>query len=176
MENKVLRQVANNKTFLVQEEPRGPSQLIEIPVTANGISKVVIPDQPNLRNQIDQKIIIKALRVIPDTVLTNAPQDGNANATLAELQKCSLILYCEGWEKGQNIPLLTLVDTFTEASGIPWHNRTMQFANWENVDWNKSSIVYANGTGGSAGQPYTFVLEVEYVKIDKDGNEIVGPS
>lgn len=175
MENKVLRQSANNKTFLVQEEPRGPSQLVEIPVTANGATKVTIPDQPNLRNQLDQKIVIKALRVIPATVLTNAPQNGNAVSPLAELQKAVLTLYCEGWEKGQNIPLCTLIDTFTEASGIPWKDRTTQLSNWENVDWNKSSINYANGTS-SAGQPYTFVLEVEYVKIDKYGNEIVGPS
>lgn len=174
MNRKITRQIYNNKVFLVQEEPRGPSQTIEINVTTNGISQVAFPDVPELRNQIDQAVIIKALRCIPDSVLTNAPVSGFAVAPLTELQKISLILYCEGWQKGKNIPILTLVDTFTEASGIPWKDRTTQLANWENVDWNKSTLQFSNGQV-SAGQPYTVLLEVEFVKINKNGDEIVGP-
>ena len=113
----------DNRTFLVQEEPRGPSQLIEIPVTANGISQINFPDVPNLRNMIDQSVIIKAIRCIPDTVLARGPLQGNVNATLTELQKISVVIYCEGWQKGQNIPILSLVDTFTEGSGIPWKDQ-----------------------------------------------------
>jgi len=163
------------RMVLVQEEPRGPSQLIEIPVITNGLGQIQIPQLQNLQNDTDQKVIIKAMRCIPPTVLTNAPNSGNAVAPLTELQKISLVLYCEGWIKGQNIPILTLVDTFTEGSGIPYRNRSVQLSNWQNIDWNKSFLQYSNGTV-TAGVPYTVLLEVEYVKLDKSGNVIIGPS
>lgn len=172
---RIYRTYNKDRMMLVQEEPRGPSQVIEIPVTANGQTRIQIPDQPNLRNQTDQTIVIKALRVIPPTILTNAPFGGQATSPLTELVKASVTLYCEGWEKGQTIPLCTLIDTFTEGSGVPFKDRTTQLANWLNVDWNKSYIQFANTTS-SAGQPYAFLLEVEYVKLNKDFKEIIGPS
>src|SRR5882672_4256197 len=155
---------ATERIILVQEEPRGPSQLIEIPVPAQVISKLLLPDIQQLRSQVGQIIIIKALRVIPDVVLVTAPTIGGPNAPLTELQKLSLVLYCEGWEKGQLIPLLTLVDTFTEASGVPWKSRTTRFDNWKNVDWSKSFLQWSNGTP-SSGTAYSVILEAEYVKL-----------
>lgn len=160
---------------LVQEEPRGPSQLIEIPVPALAVQRVPIPDIQQLRSQVGQTIIIKALRLIPATLLTNAPTIGGVNAPLTELVKISLVLYCEGWEKGQLIPILTLCDTFTEASGVPFRPQTMMFDNWKNVDWSKSYLQYSNGTP-SSGVAYTVVLEAQYVKLDAQNQEIVGPS
>lgn len=162
-------------TVLVREEPRGPSMLIEIPKVAGILTRLTLPDVPNLRNQIDQRIIIKALRLIPDSILTVAPTLGGINAPLTELIKMSLTLYSEQWEKGQLIPILTLCDTFTEGSGIPWRDRTAQFANWQSVDWNKSYIIYGNGAPSIAGA-YNVLLEVEYVKLDKLGTPIIGPS
>jgi hypothetical protein len=174
MDRTTARQVTTNKTFLIQEEPRGPSMLIEIPVLANGSSEIAFPDVPELRNDTSQKVVIKAMRVIIDSVLTRGPVTGNVTSPLTELQKISLVLYCESWIKGKNIPILTLNDNFVEASGACWHNRTMQFANWENVDWSKSILKFSNGTT-SAQQPYTVLLEVEYLKLNPQGFEIIGP-
>jgi hypothetical protein len=84
-------------------------------------------------------------------------------------------LYCEGWEKGQLIPLLTLNDTFTEASGIGFRPHTTYFDNWKNVDWSKSFLQYSNGTP-SSGVAYNVILEAEYVKLDAHNQEIIGPS
>lgn len=167
----------NDRMILVQEEPRGPSMLIEIPKTAalGATGKLVLPDVPQLRNQDEQTIIIKALRLIPDTVLATAPTLGGANAPLTELIKMSLTLYSEGWEKGQLIPALSLVDTFTEGSGIPYRDRTTKLANWRSVVWNKSYFTYANGTPSIAGA-YNVILEVEYVRLNSDGLEIIGPA
>ena len=164
-----------DKTYLIQEEPRGPSQLIEIPITANGLSNIQFPDIPELRNQIDQTVIIKAIRCIPAAVLSNAPSTGNAVAPNTELIKMTVVLYSQGWEKGKNIPINTLIDTFIEGSGTPWKDRTTQLANWRNLDFNKCQVKFSNGTV-SAGSPYSVILEVEYVKLDKNGDEIVGPS
>lgn len=160
---------------LVQEEPRGPSQLVEIPVPAAAVTKVQLPDVQQLRSQVGQTIIIKALRVITDSVLTNGPTIGGPVSPLTELQKMTLTLYCEGWEKGQLIPMCSLIDVFVEGSGIPWRSKTVYMDNWKNVDWSKSYLQFANGTA-SIGTAYTVLLEVEYVKLDGNNQEIVGPS
>ncbi len=160
--------------ILVQEEPRGPSQLIEIPVTSATQTRIPIPDIQQLRSQEGQVIIIKALRLIHDQVLTNAPTIGGINAPLAELQKMVLTLYCEGWEKGMFIPVLSLVDLFTEASGIPWKEKTVRFNDWRNVDWSKSYLQFANGLV-PAGVPYSVILEAEYLRLDSQGKPIIGP-
>jgi hypothetical protein len=166
---------APNNMMLVQEEPRGPSQLIEIPVNANGLQKIVLPDVQQLRSQVGQVIIVKAIRLIPPAVLTNAPTIGGVNAPLTELVKISLVVYCEGWEKAQLIPILTLCDQFIEGSGTPYREKTTRFNNWRNVDWSKSYLQYSNGTP-TAGTPYSVLLEVEYIKLDAQGHEIIGPS
>jgi len=159
-------------TMLVMEEPRGPSQLIEIAVPAQVVSVVQLPVVQNLQNQTDQIVIIKALRVIPDTVLQRGPVQGFVNAPLTELQKCSLVLYSQNWIKGQLIPLCSLIDTFTEGSGIPWRQRTARFDSWKDVDWNKSYIQYSNGQQ-SIGTAYEFILEVEYQKFRKGQDGIL---
>lgn len=157
------------------EEPRGPSQLIEVPVITAGTSKVQFPDIQNLRSQVGQVIVIKAIRLITPSVLPVASTSGLPNATLAELQKLCVVIYCEGWEKGQLIPVFTMNDMFTEASGEPFRYQKMRFADWKNVDWSKTYLQYSNGTV-SAGTPYAVMFDVEYIKLDSQGAPIVGPS
>lgn len=152
-----------NNMVLVQEEPRNASQTVEVLVTANGVTRVQFPDVQQLRSMADTLIIIKKIRLITPAVLTNAPISGNAVAPLTELQKISLTLYSDGWERGQLIPVLILNDTFTEGSGIPYRQFPTAFANWKNVDWSKSYLQYSNGTV-SAGQPYAVCFDVEYLK------------
>jgi len=147
--------------ILVNEEPRGPSELIEIPVTANGVTRINIPDIQQLRSQQGQVIIVKGIRTITAKVLTNAPITGSVVSPIAELRKASLVLYADGWEKGHLIPLLTMVDEAdadaTTATTIPYRFKTTKFDDWKNVDWSKSYIQFSNGTV-SATQPYWFVL------------------
>lgn len=168
------QQPLTSQIILIQEEPRSASQLIEIPVSG-ALTKVVIPVVQQLQNNTNQVIIIKALRVIPADVLTNAPTLGGVNAPTTELQKMALVLYAEGWEKAQLIPLLILNDSFTEGSGTPTRLRTTKFDNWQNVDWNKSFLQFANGTV-PVGAPYNVIFEAEYVRMNKNGQVIVGPS
>lgn len=163
-----------SQMLLIQEEPRGASQLIEIPVTG-ALTKVVIPVIQQLQNNTDQVIIIKSLRLITVDVLTNAPTLGGVNAPTTELQKMAITLYAEGWEKGQLIPILSLNDMFTEGTGTPTRFRTTKLDNWQNVDWNKSFLQFANGTV-PVGAPYNVILEAEYVRLNKQGQVIIGPS
>lgn len=166
----------NNKTF-VQEEPRGPSQLVEVPVTVV-TQKVPLPDVQQLRSQQGQTIIIKSIRLITDKVLTNAMTIAGVNAPKAELQKICLVIYSEGWLKAQMIPVLSLNDMAdadaTAATTIPYRNKTTRFNNWRNVDWPQSYLLYANGQNSAPS--YTVMFDVEYIKFDAFGKEIVGPS
>lgn len=164
-----------SQTVLVQSEPRGPSILIEVNVNNNGLQRVPFPDISQLRSTIDQRIIIKALRLISIEVLTNAMIAPNANAPITELPKMAVTLYAEGWEKGQTIPILTLNDMAFTTGAIPFRQFPTRFDNWCNVDWPKSYIQFANGTV-SAGAPYTVLLDCEYIRLDGQNNTIVGPS
>jgi hypothetical protein len=167
--------MARDSIILVQEEPRGPSQLIEVPVNTNGRNAVPFPDIQQLRSDITQRIVIKQLRLIPANVLTNGPLTGAVNAPLAELQKISLILYCEGWEKAKWMPILTLNDMTVPGGTFPHRYHATRFNNWEKVDWTKSTLVYSNGTA-SANTPYVVLLDALYIKLDANGDEIIGPS
>lgn len=168
-------QAFNERMILVQEEPRGPSQLIEVQVTTNGRGDVTLPVVQQLQTSPDQTIIIKSLRLVTVAELSRGPNSGVVNAPLTELVNLTLTLYCEGWQKGLLMPLLEFNNTFIEGSGIPWRDRTVKLANWKNVDWNKSTLNWVNGTV-SAGAPYCIILEVEYVRFDKYGKQIEGPA
>jgi hypothetical protein len=164
-----------DQIILVQEEPRGPSQLIEVPVPTNGKGSIPFPDIQQLRSLTTQRIIIKAMRLITADTLTNGPLTGAVAAPVAELQKISLIIYCEGWQKAQYLPILTLNDMTLPGGAIPHRYHQTRFNNWENVDWSKTLIQFSNGTV-SANTPYVVMLDVEYIKLDASGKEIIGPS
>ena len=160
---------------LYQPEPRGPSELVEIEVLTNGQQRVKFPDVQQLRSTTNQKIILKAIRVITDEVLTNAMLSVNANAPIAELQKIALVIYCEGWEKGHLIPILTLNDMHTEGGAAPHRYAQTNFNDWQNVSWDKCYLQFGNGTV-SANAPYTVLLDVQYEKYNNEGAVIIGPS
>lgn len=170
-----MEQINTPRTYLVQVEPRGPSQLIEVPVTTNGLNKIQLPDIQQLRSTQDVKVILKGLRLITDNVLTHAPLGGQPTAPLTELVKMSLVIYCEGWEKGQIIPLLVMNDVAGDGTGVPFRYNSTRFDNWVNVDWSKSYLLYSNTTT-SAGTPYSVLFEAEYVKLNNFGKPISGTS
>lgn len=165
-----------DRLILVQEEPRGPSQLIEIPVTRSGLQQVTVPDIQQLRSTTTRKIIIKAMRLITPDYLTNAPVSGNVTAPVTELQKIVMNIYCEGWQKGQLMPILTLNDTNANGSTAPHRYHSTRFNNWQDVDWSKTIIQYVNGTVSAIGDnPYSILLDVEYIVLNSNNQEIVGP-
>lgn len=160
---------------LIQDEPRGPSILIEVNVPTAGSQRVPFPDISQLRSTIDQKIIIKWMRLISAEVLTNGIISANPTAPAAELAKIAVTLYAEGWEKGQTIPILTLNDMVFTIGAIPYRRNTTTFDNWVNVDFPKSYLQYANGTV-SAGTPYVVLIECGYIRLDAQNRLIQGPS
>lgn len=163
------------EVVFLQDEPRGPSILIEVLVTTNGKGRIPLPDVAQLRSTMDQRIIIKSIRLVTADVITHGVLIGEVNAPVAELQKMVLTIYAEGWEKGQSIPMLTLNDVALSGGSVPHRYVQTNFNNWQAVDWPKSYIQYVNGTL-SANSPYVVLLDVQYIKLDATGNVILGPS
>ena len=156
-------------TILVQQQPRIASELIEVNIPSGASGRVTLPDVPQLRNQGDQVVVIKTIRMISPKVLAYGPTTGVATTPLADLPKLTLVLYSKGWEKGHFIPVLVLNDVAdgdgTAATTIPYRKETTRLADWTNVDWNKSYLQFANGQTASTAS--TFMLEVEYLRLQK---------
>lgn len=142
---------------MCNRKPIGLFQSVEVPVNAGASTKVMIPDQPQLRIQKGQRIYIQGIEVFSDVVSPTSP-NGVANATLAELQKGSLCLYVKGEEKIYRYPLLALVGINDLAT--PFRFELPEFADLE-VDWAKSYIQYS-----SAPVPaYVVLLGIQYSRV-----------
>ena len=132
--------------LFIKEEPRIASIIVEVPI-ANGSSKVPLPDVQQLRSDGDTKVIIKGWRLISPKVLARGKLNNAVNAALVDLQKMTLTIYAEGWERGQNIPVLLLNDVndndSTAATTIPFRNVATKFADWKRVDFAKSFIQFS---------------------------------
>lgn len=168
----------HDRVVLIQEEPRGASQLLEIPVTASGSQRVYFPDSQQLRSLANQQIIVKAMRLVPLYALSGGMLNALPNAPQSELVNMSLVIYSEGWEKGQYIPIYTLNDFSTSNTTDAHRYTATKFNNWFNVDWPKSYIQYANGTQSNIGETagYVVLLDIEYLKLNAAGKEILGAS
>lgn len=165
-----------DRLILVQEEPRGPSQLIEVPITRSGLQTVPFPDIQQLRSTTTRKIIIKGIRLIPPGALTNAPTSGLVTAPVTELVKMTLLVYCEGWEKAQLLPVIILTDIEVPGGTEPHRFKSTRFNNWEDVDWSKTKIQFSNGTVSAAGAAgYAVLFDVEYIVLNSKNQEIIGP-
>lgn len=168
---------------LVQDQPRGPSVLVEVPVIT-GARRVNFPDIQQLRSQAGQVIVIKKIRTITTKILANGILNAAANMAIADFQNAVLVVYAEGWEKGKYIPLLVLNDMndsdATAATTFGFRNSQPSFDNWIAVDWPQCYIQFSNGQ--AATTTGVFMFDVEYIKLDselyKQGTwkEIKGPS
>lgn len=173
--------MADEQIILVQEEPRGASQTVEIPLTA-GQGDINFPDIPELRSDSELKVIIKGIRHVSPKVSARGPVTGTANTPLADLPNIFLQLYSDQWLKGYNIPLLVLNDMAdadaTTATTIPYRNQATKFADWK-ISWNKSKVHFAPGTVASGNT--VLILEIEYERFiynndSKQWELVLGPA
>lgn len=172
-----------DQIIIAQEEPRIASILVEVPIDA-GVQKVAFPNVQQLLNTTDQVIVIKSIRCLTAKVLAGGVLTAAANMPLVDLQSAVATFYCQGWQKGRNIPLLLLNDMAdgdnTAATTIPYKNSPPTFANWYNLDWTQSEIQYINGV--TASVTGVFLFDVQYIKVRgaafRNGQieEIIGPS
>lgn len=177
--------MSQDRVVLVQEEPRGPSQLLELLVNVDGAQRIPFPDNQQLRSDTENVVVIKAVRLITNDTLIGGILNQAVTAPQSELIKIALVIYCEGWEKAQYLPVNTLNDMSLSGGANPHRYQGTKFNNWMNVDWTKSFLQYVNGSSSlGAGTPYVVMFDIEYVKMgvinNPDGSksyfERVGPS
>lgn len=161
----------SERIILVQSEPSGPRQLIECPVT-DGVGRVAFPDIDNLKSDTEQNVLIKGLRLIPSAVLVGPMVLAGVNAPDTELQKMALVLYSDGWEKAEYIPLFTMNDMICPGQTTPYRYDSTRFADWRKVSWTKSYLQFANGTA-SVGT-YVVMFDCEYLKLNAQNQPING--
>lgn len=159
--------------MLVQAQPIKNWTLVET-LAAVGNTRIPIQDQPMLKSYAGHKVVIKAIEVITAKMLTNGVLNATANLTRADLIKLVLVLYCDGWEQVQYIPLARLVSIHDTDSAVgttvPFMNDPALFENLKDVDWTKSYFQTANGT--SIATAATIILGVQYQVFNDQGTEI----
>lgn len=138
---------------------QGPFEIVEIKITT-ATQTVNFPDVPQLRNDANQAITIKAIEVVTDNVLTNSISDNTlVTAPVTELVKATLILYDDRWNKIYLMPLLFLNDVQSEwGNFIPFQQKIREFNDLRRVDWNKSQISFVAAPTPS----YSIMLGVSY--------------
>lgn len=155
----------NSNVILAQAAPRPDSYLIEINVASNGLTRIPFPVymQP-LQSDAAVAIVLKAIRLITVAVLTHGVQNEGVNAPLTELKKMVLVLVVDGREKGYNIPVVSLNDI--DDGATPFTHELASFDDWQNVDFSKSYLQFANGQV-SANSPYNVLLDVQYLRVQR---------
>lgn len=165
--------------IIFQDEPRGPSCLVEVLVDDDGEQRVKFDPQDQLKSDPTQLVIIKSIRLVTEDVLVRGMLNDAPTAPNTELQKLTVTIYCDGWEKGFQIPVLTLNDMALSGGTAPHRYQQTNLDNWKGVSWEKTHLDFAAGTV-SAGSPYVVLFDVQYVKVTMLPNgsyqEIQGPS
>lgn len=137
-------------------------ELIETQVSA-AATRYNFADQPQLRTDYSQDVIIQGLETF---TLTDIPQSPNAiaTATAAQLKPAYLVLYVDGEESVYRIPAIKLhsVNNFADpfgaadldAAGVVGFRNLM-------VDWTKSYFFYPTAPAPT----FSLLLGVVYKKL-----------
>lgn len=141
-------------------------EIVELVIPNDSSGRVNFKTQPQLRNQADQVIIIKGIKVYPVYAYSNSQQTaGLTGVAITELPKAVLVLYVNGWEAVHMIPLNELVHVQDPLNGGAFQQEIQAFADLQNVDWDKSYVQFSIAASGS---PYIIPFGIEYVRLQRD--------
>lgn len=143
-------------------------QMIELPVGTQALgvgSRLKIPDQPQLRTQTNQVIVIQALRSYDAVATPNTPT-GAVTASVAAVAAAFLVLNVAGTDTNLFIPLTDLVITATTDTAVQraYNNTLYRLNNITKVDWSKSYLQL--GAAVAANQSY--LIGVHYFVVPDD--------
>jgi len=145
-------------------------QIIEIPVPAAGVGvqgKIQIQDQPQLRTQSDQVVVIQSIQAF-DIISQPLSPSGAPVASVAQLQNAYLVLNIFGYENLQYIPFNLLNNVVSSDTGVQrfYTERLFELNQQFRVDWTKSYILTTAAIAGPAN--VSFLLGVNYYIIPDD--------
>lgn len=143
-------------------------QFVEINVALNAVagSKLFIKDQPQLRTQTDQLVIIEAIETYDVAALAVSPA-GVPMPTTAQLANVVLNINIQGYDNIQYVPLTKMVAQASSDTAVQriWsQSGRMEFDELWGVDWTKSYLQF--GAPQAAG--ISFGLGVYYRVIPND--------
>lgn len=135
-------------------------QLVELQVPAAGLGagqRLYFQDQPQLRTQINQLVIIKAIETFNVLAVAKSPS-GVTVAAAADLANAFLVLNVAGTEEMQYIPLSVLnrVNVFT--AGTSFVNDLFSLDYQYQIDWTKSYLQF----GAAQSNIVSFIFGVYY--------------
>lgn len=147
-------------------------ELVELTVPANSTGRVGFNTIPQLRNQSNQTIQIKSIKVYVDTVYANSQVTNSVvGMAAAELPKAVLVLYVNGEESIKMIPLAQLNNIY-DLPGSPYQQNFSEFDDLTNVDFDKS---YVQFNAASAGTVYVIPFGITYLRfMSNNGSMIEG--
>lgn len=145
-------------------------EVVEVIVQANaGGTFFKISDQPNLRMDSTQDIVIVGLEMFSVSAIPISPLSQAALATDAQLQNTSLVLYVDDEESIHLIPAVKLQSTRTAlaTSTLIFQPEPLQVKNLVKVNWDKSfyQAHQPYNTGGANAQ-FSLYLGVSYLKLE----------
>ncbi len=138
-------------------------ELIETVILAGATGAVPFPDVPNLRNQTDQRIIVKDMEFFPDYVYARSFLNTTVIGTpITEMPKIAIVLYVNGEESIRRSPISKI--NYSQAPGVAtvFQMERVAFENLENVDWPKS---YFQFNAAAQGVQYIIPIGVTYLKF-----------
>jgi hypothetical protein len=138
-------------------------EMVELLVTTNATRQNFL-DQPLLRSQEGQKVIVTGIEVFPDSVYANSQTiNATPGVSAAELAKAVLTLFVKGAEKLHFIPLSKLI-TINSAPGgavTPFNVIATMFDNIEAISWPQSYVQYSSAPAPS----YVIPFGITYIKL-----------
>lgn len=137
-------------------------QLVELQVPATGAAgqRFYFQDQPQLRSQQGQMVIIESIETFSDQAVPNSPLSNNPGPTVAQLTSAFLVLNVRGYEDVQLVPLAAINRVYadTGAGFVPYVNDLFLLQDLYAVDWTKSYVQIA----AAAGTAFAFLFGVRY--------------
>lgn len=140
-------------------------ELVELSVAANQKGKVNFQSIPQLRNQANQIIIIKAIEVYPITDYIRSQLDNSIQGFPSGMvPACVLVLYVNGEESVHMIPLSRLINTQEDNDPRPFSLTPVFMDDLSNVDFDKSYVQLSS----SHGTPFVIPFAVWYIRLQRD--------
>lgn len=135
-------------------------QLIELTVPAGGLgagSRLYFQDQPQLRSQTNQLVIIKAIETFGSNATPKSPS-GVTVAGVADLQNAFLVLNVAGTEAMQYIPFTVLNRVNDQGATPAFVLDLFLLDNQTYIDWTKSYIQF----GATQSNIVSYLVGVYY--------------
>lgn len=139
-------------------------EMIETQIPTNsGATRFNFFDQPQLRTDTTQDVIIQGIETFDVNDVTLSPNNVTL-PTKAQLQQAYIVLYVDGEESIYRIPLIQLhrVNNFAD----PWvqYEEMPKFENLM-VDWTKSYIFTPSPFSAGVFATFSILLGVHYRKL-----------